>query len=60
MENRNRLKEIRFRLLMGEISYEEAKELAFPIINKMNQKAKIIAKQYGKKHKDFTFGYLMR
>ena len=60
MDYRKQLQEIKIRFMVGEISYAKSIELSSPIINKMNQKARAQAKKYGKKHRDFTYGYLMR
>jgi len=46
--NRQALAEIKRRYDTGEISREEAKELAQPIIDRVNQRAATIAKKYGK------------
>lgn len=60
MENRSKIEAIRHRLNHDEITYEQAKVLMQPIINTMNVKGAKIAKEYGKKFRPFTFGYLMR
>ena len=57
---RAKLHEIRGRMLIGALTVEEAKEEAQPFIDEMNAKARIIAEEYGRRHKNFTFGYLMR
>lgn len=57
---RGKLQKIRQDLLLGRFDYKQAKELAQPIIDEMNLKANKIAKEYGKRHKPFTFNYLMR
>lgn len=49
LQNRERLYEIRRKMLSGEISYEQAKEQASPVIKAINEKAAEIAKKYGKR-----------
>ena len=44
----------------GEITHDQAKAICKPLINEMNEKAKVIAKQFGKRFTPFTFGYLFR
>lgn len=51
---------IKAEMLAGKLTVDEAMIKAQPFINEMNQKAAKIAKEYGKKHKPFTFGYIMR
>lgn len=51
---------IRDDMIRGVLTYDEAKEKAQPVIDKMNEIARGIAKKYGKKHQDFTFSKLMR
>jgi len=60
MEYRDQLKEIRRDFLFGAITDQQARELAQPIIDKMNERAKEVAKEFGKRHKPFTYSYLMR
>lgn len=57
---RNAIQNIRFRMLKGLISYDEAKVEAQPIIDEMNKKGFEIAKKYGRRFKGFTFSSLMR
>jgi hypothetical protein len=57
---RTEISKIRAMLINGVINYDEAQELAKPIISEMNKKAAEIAKKFGKKPYKFTFGYLMR
>lgn len=56
----DQLNEIRARMQSGEFSYKEAQEKAAPILASMNERMKAICKEYGKKHKDITFGQFMR
>jgi hypothetical protein len=63
MENihfRAKIKEIQAKLMTGVCTNEQAKKEAQPYIDEMNNKGKKIAAEHGRKHKDFTFGYLMR
>jgi histidinol dehydrogenase len=58
--NRNALEEIKARMLAGEITPDEAKAEAQPIIDAINARGAEIAKEYGRKFKKLTFAYLMR
>jgi len=60
MNDRATLFDIRGRLLVGALSYEQAQKEAAPIIKSMNEKAKAIAKKHGKRFKGFSFSSLMR
>ena len=51
---------IRDKFLNGYLTYDEAKKEAQPIIDEMNEKARVIAKKWGRKHTNFTFGALIR
>lgn len=44
----------------SEISYDEAKVLAAPVIEEINKKARVIAKKYNKRFTPFSFATLMR
>lgn len=59
-EYRNKINEIRSKMLSGVLSYDEAKAEAQPIIDEMNELGRKIAAKYGKKHTNFTFATLMR
>ena len=60
MSTMDEILHIRLRLLSKELSYEEAKELAMPIIEEMNKKSAEIAKKYNVRAKKFNFSSLMR
>lgn len=60
IHNRQMIEDIKYRLKRGEITLEEAKRRAQPVINEMNEKGKKIAKEFGKRHNPLTFTYLMR
>lgn len=60
MEYREKIRQIKSRMLQGQITYEQAKAEAAPIIKEMNDKAKAIASKYGKRHTPLTFTYVMR
>jgi len=57
---REQIEHIRFKLLKGVITYDEAKTEAQPIINEMNKRGREIAKKHKQKFKPFTFIGLMR
>jgi hypothetical protein len=44
----------------GVITYDEAKRRAQPYLDKVNARAREIAKKYGKKHSNFTFTGIVR
>lgn len=56
----NKINQIRGKMLRGELTYDEAKKEAQPIIDDMNKIGREIAAKYGKRHSNFTFAYLMR
>lgn len=58
--NRIEIAKIRTAMDLGQITYEEAKIKAAPIINEINARSKEIAKKYGKSHRNFTFEEIMR
>lgn len=57
---RNAIEYIRFKMIKGLITYDEAKAEAKPIIDEMNKKGFEIAKKYNRRFKKFTFASLMR
>ncbi len=58
--NRTRIADIKLRYLTGEITREEAKVEAEPIIQLINEQGAQIAKKWGKKYAPQTFIGLMR
>lgn len=58
--NLNSLNEIKYKLKIGVITYDEAKKRALPYIKAMNDKATEIAKRHGVKPKKITFTGFMR
>ena len=57
---RAQIEDVRRDYLRGTISYEEAKMKDAPIIERMNEKAREIARKYGRKPQVFSFAALMR
>ena len=57
---KHKLDVIKAKLLNGELSYDEAKKEAMPLISQMNRKSKEIAKKHNVKARNFTFAGLMR
>lgn len=51
---------IKLSLMSKEITYDEAKKLAKPFIDIINNKSKEIAKKYNQKCRKVTFSGLMR
>lgn len=59
-ETLNQLNEIKFKLHIGIISYDEAKKRAEPLLKIMNDKSIEIAKRLNTKPKKITFSSFMR
>lgn len=60
-ENQAKITAIRRRMLNGEITYDEAKAEAQPIIDAINERAKVIAKKYNQRPgKVVSFAAIMR
>lgn len=60
IENQNKIKDIKNRMLSGEISYEQAKIEAKPIVDIINAKSIEIAKKYNTKAKKISFTEIIR
>lgn len=60
LKNRQDIERIRKGLMAGKLSYDEAGEQAAPIIKRINEQAKAIAKKHGLRAKLITFNELMR
>jgi len=60
IKNRQEIEAIKQAYLTNQISRETAKELAQPIIDRINNKMASIAKKYNKKPQTVTFIGLMR
>jgi len=56
----DKIHNIRYRLVVGRISFDEAKSLAKPIIREMEKSAEKIAKKFGRRPPKFSFTSLMR
>lgn len=59
-KNRDDIARIRLGLLTSEFTIEEAKAMAKPIIDAMNERAKEIAEEHGMRFKPLSFTNLMR
>lgn len=59
-DNINALTTIRYHLVQGLTSYEQARAEAQPIIDRMNARGAEIARESGMKFKPLNFSYLMR
>lgn len=59
-QNREQIEAIKGQLSRGFITYDEAKRQAEPIITKINDKAREIAKKYGMRAKLVSFNEIMR
>jgi len=60
LTNREKLFNIRGKLLTGIISYDEAKAEAIPIIEEINKQGQVIAKKHKKRFYGLTFSGIMR
>lgn len=60
MEMRAKIEYIRGEYLYGGITLDEAKDRVQPLLDTMNADGRRIAKQFGKKFKPLTFGYVFR
>lgn len=60
MQTTERLREVKYLLKRGEITFEKAKEMAEPLLRELNERGKQIAKEFGKRYNPITFTYFMR
>lgn len=60
MEHNQEMQNIKMWLHCGAITYEQAKKMAQPHLEAMNEKAKEIARRLGCKPKKFSFAAIMR
>lgn len=60
LRNRDEVNFIRYRLLQGLISYEQARAEAQPIIDRMNARGAEIARESGMRFRPLTLSYLLR
>lgn len=60
MNYRAKLQIIRAQMNGGVLTYEQAEQVAQPILDIMNSKGAAIAKKYGKRFNKSTFGIVMR
>ena len=60
LDNRQKIQDIRRRMLSGEITYDQAKAEAQPIIDQINATGAAIAKKYGKRATKLQFAAIMR
>lgn len=58
--NQTAMSYIRKRMLSGQITYDQAKAEAQPIIDNINDRAKVIAKKYNRKASKVSFAAIMR
>lgn len=56
----DQLREIAYQMRVGILTYEEAHNLARPIVDEMNKKAKAMAKEAGVPFKRITFTHFTR
>ena len=52
--------DLRGKLITGQVTYDEAKELAKPILEEMNIQGAMIAKKHGKHFTKFSYEKIMR
>lgn len=60
LENRRVINHAKNALALGWMTYDEAKEYTEPVIRRINEKAKEIAKKQGRKPQFVNFTSLMR
>lgn len=60
MDYREQIQTIRSDYLRGKISLDDAKGAVQPLLDVMNKKGEVVAKQHGKRFKKLTFGYVFR
>jgi len=60
MKEVQKLKEIKILLKTGQITYDEAKSMAIPYIEKVNEKIKLIAKRFKSSPRLISFSLFMR
>jgi polyhydroxyalkanoate synthesis regulator phasin len=60
ISNQEQMKAIRQAMLRGDITYEQARVQAQPIINQINAKSKEIAKKYNMSASKVSFAAMMR
>lgn len=56
----DKAKEVVYRFKTGQITYDQCRAELQPIVDEMNEKAREIAKKFGKKHHNFNITSLMR
>lgn len=59
-ENREIINRIKMDLAVGNITYEQAKIQAEPVINRINDKARELARKYNQRPKYVSFGSIFR
>jgi len=59
-QNIEDINSVRRRFVSGELSYDEAKAAAQPTIDRINDRAKAIAKKYNKRPQLVSFAAIMR
>lgn len=60
IDNQLRIQDIRRRLLSHQITYDQAKTEATPIINEINDTARLLSKKYNLPARKIEFAALMR
>ena len=56
----DKIHDIKLKLKVGQISFDEAKILALPLIKEMEKSAENVAKQFGRTAPKFSFTSLIR
>lgn len=51
---------LRGKLLIGQITYDQAIEMAKPVLDEMNTKGEAIAKKYGRKYRKISYVSVLR
>jgi hypothetical protein len=52
--------DLRGRLLTSQVTYDQAIEIAQPVLDEMNKKGEVIAKKYGRKYRKISYVSVLR
>jgi len=60
LDLRSKVSEVKYNLMIGKLTYDQAKAELQPYLDEANKKGKAIAKKHGGKFNKLTFTYVMR
>jgi hypothetical protein len=52
--------DLRGKLLTGQVTYDQAIEIAQSVLDEMNKKGEVIAKKYGRKYRKISYVSVLR